>query len=272
MKNIFGQNNTFGELHMLFPRLEKLNLPKNNENNTNSNILNTPIIKNINFEISDACKKIGVYAEFIQLENIAVKKTPRGMQKFLKQEVKTWIEKGGSHNPKWKIRIKAQDAIKINLGFNPENFVCAPQMLAHLAEKNGKLPNINNIVDLYNIISLKHGLSAGAHDTAFLEKNVSIDITKGEKTEIFTPMIGKEYLSVENIPIKKDEYAFFTNEAKTKIGCRFDAAQCDESKITEGNKNIFIYFQSVNTSEETRQWAKNAMTEFLDLVKKYDLI
>jgi len=145
-------------------------------------------------------------------------------------------------------------------------------MLAKLAEKNGKLPNINNIVDLYNIISLKHGLSAGAHDTSFLDENVCIDITKGNKTEKFVPMPGKEYLSVENAPIEKNEYAFFINTEKTKIGCRFDAAQCDESKITEGNKNIFIYFQSVNTNEETKQWAKDAMTEFIELVKKYGLI
>ncbi len=274
INNIFDtenpNNNKFGELTMLFPRLEKLNLPTISEN-TSVNI-QAPKAKKIHFEISDQCEKLGIYTENIQLDNIAVKKTPRGMQKFLKQEVKTWLEKGGSNNPEWKARIKEQDNIKSELGFNPENFICAPQMLANLAEKNGKLPNISNIVDLYNIISLKHGLSAGAHDTAFLDENVSIDITKGDNFETFSPMPGKEYLSIENNPVQKGEYAFFTNQDKTIIGCRFDAAQCDESKITEGNKNIFIYFQSVNISEETKQWAKDAMTEFVELVKKYGLI
>ena len=265
------ESNTFGELDMLFPRLEKLNLPNASSENKNNSSLQAPEKKDIHFKISDRCKTLGIYTENIQLENIAVKKTPRGMQKFLKQEVKAWLEKGGSQNPEWKKRIEEQDAIKIQLGFTPEDFICAPQMLANLAEKNGKLPNINNIVDLYNIISLKYGLSAGAHDTAFLDQNVSIDITKGEQVEVFTPMPGKEYLSVENSPIAKNEYAFFINEDKTKIGCRFDAAQCEESKITEGNKNIFIYFQSVNTSEESKQWAKNAMQEFTELVKKYGL-
>ncbi len=266
------KNNSFGELKMLFPRLEKLNLP--NIDSKNNSTVPSKIVKEkkINFTISETCQKLGIYTENMQLSAIAVKKTPRGMQKFLKQEVKIWLEKGGANNPQWKERIEAQDAIKTELGFDSKNFICAPLMLADLAEKNGKLPNINNIVDLYNIISLKHGLSAGAHDINFLDKNVCIDITKGENIELFTPMPGKEYLSTENTPIQKNEYAFFINEAKTKIGCRFDAAQCEESKITEGNKNIFIYFQSVNTSEKTKQWAKDAMIEFVELVKKYGLI
>ncbi len=263
------QNSAFGELKMLFPRIEKLHLPSVEKNDGGS--LNTQFSngKKIHFTLSEACQEKGMYAESAQYNAIAVKKTPRGMQKFLKQEVKNWLEKGGTNNAEWKERVALQNKIKTDLGFSIDQFPCAPEMLGTLAEKNGKLPNINTIVDLYNIVSLKHGLSAGAHDVEFLDESVSIDFINGN--EVFTPMPGKEHLSQENIPLRRGEYAFFTTEDKTVIGCRFDSAQCDESKITEGNKNIFVYFQSVNTSETTKQWAKDAMEEFTMLLKKYGL-
>jgi methionyl-tRNA synthetase len=258
-----GGSSTFGELEMLFPRLEKLNLPKPDsvETNCNSSLQN----KNIQFTITPQAQQAGIVAEYVLLDNIAVKKTPRGMQKFLKKEVKAWLEKGGKDNPQWRERVDSQDQIKIDLGFSAEKNINAAESLANLAEKNGKLPNVSNLVDLYNIISLKHGLSAGAHDTAYLSENVKMDITTGDET--FEPMQGKEHMDLENNPLKKGEYAFFISD--NEIGCRFDSAQCEASKISEGNKNVLIYFQSVQGKE---QWAKEAMEEFLELLKEFDLM
>ena len=274
IQKIFGQKDgeiseKFGTLEMLFPRLEKLNLPVKTNCNSSLQKGNTPEKKEIHFSLSEDIQKLGIVAEHVVLDTIAVKKTPRGMQKFLKKEVKAWLDAGASRNADWKKRVDLQNQIKTDLGFSPETFPCAPEMLAKLAEKNDKLPNVSNIVDLYNIISLKYGLSAGAHDTNFLEKNVEISLTKGD--EKFLPMTGKEHLSPENLPIQKGEYAFFLDTQKTTIGCRFDSAQCESSKISEGNTNILVYFQNTKEDEDQNNTAKKAMAEFLELVKLYDL-
>lgn len=273
IKNIFGITNLvgaqnlvpFGALHMLFPRIEKLNLP--------AETLGTQHLvpsTNIEFSITPQAQKAGIHAEYIFLDNIAVKKTPKGMQKFCKKAARQWIEEGGKNNSEWKEKITQMNQVKKDLGFSNlqlnsgTEIINASESLANLVEKNTKLPNFTNIVDLYNIISLKHGLSAGAHDCAFLDEEVSIGLTTGE--EKFSPMTGKEHLNTEGNPIQKGEYAFFIKE--NEIGCRFDSGQCEESKILEGNKNILIYFQSPVGKE---QWAKDAMTEFLELLKTYGL-
>ena len=76
----------------------------------------------------------------------------------------------------------------------------------------------------------------------------------------------KSFQPPQKNPIKKGEYAFFISEKD--IGCRFDSAQCEKSKILEGNKNLFIYFQAPKGKEE---WAKEAMEEFLGLCGEYGL-
>ncbi len=251
----------FSEIPMLFPRLEKLNLPDENSSSQ-------PTKKNITFEITSDAEKNGVYAEYVFLDDIAVKRTPKGMQKRCKKIAKEWLEKGGKENNEWKKRIEEADEIKRNLGFSPDKYINASHSLANLVEKNGKLPNFTNIVDLYNIISLKHGVSAGAHDCEFLNEKVRIDITKGtENGEYFTAMKGKEHLDSEKKQIEKGEYAFFISEKE--IGCRFDSAQCEKSKILEGNKNVCIYFQAPKGKEI---WAKEAMNEFLELCEEYGLV
>lgn len=245
---------------MLFPRLEKLNLPNVD---THCNVLlEAPQLPTINFTINSQTK---TDVKFVFLSNVAVKKTPKGLQKFCKKIAEEFLENGGKQNKNWKNRIDAQYAVIESQGFSKEVFKNAPDILGSLVEKNGKLPNFSNIVDLYNIISLKHGLSAGAHDCAFLSPNIKIDFISGQ--EIFEEMKGKEYLSVENVPLKKGEWAFFLSE--NEIGCRFDSAQCEKSKILEGNRNIFVYFHAPKGNEE---WAILAMEEFLEKGKEFGLI
>lgn len=246
------------EIPMLFPRLEKLNLPEE----ITKISAEAPSLPEISFTINPETK---TYAEYVFLPNIAVKKTPKGLQKFCKKIAEEFLDAGGKNNPEWKARIDAQYAIIESQGFSKDVFKNAPDVLGSLVEKNGKLPNFSNIVDLYNSISLKHGLSAGAHDCAFLSEHVKIDFISG--TEVFEEMKGKEYLSVLNVPLQKGEWAFFI--AEKEIGCRFDSAQCEKSKILEGNKNILLYFHAPRGHE---QWAKDAMQEFLAKAKEFALM
>src|SRR4051812_17339723 len=42
------------------------------------------------------------------------------------------------------------------------------QHLLSLIQRNGRLPNINTVVDCYNLVSVQTFLSIGAHDTAHI--------------------------------------------------------------------------------------------------------
>jgi len=247
---------------MLFPRLEKLNLP---EESAQITALQAPPLPKITFQISPKAKQIGIYAKPLFLENVSVKKTPKGLQKFCKKQAEQWIQNGGRENSEWRNRVDAMNSVKTKLGYSAEKNIHSAEGLAQLLIKNGKLPMVSNIVDLYNIISLKHGLSAGAHDCSALSSTVRIDLCTG--SESFTPMTGKEHMSLSNYPLLPNEYAFFLND--NEIGCRSDSAQCESSKILVGNRNILIYFQALVGKEK---WVENACTEFTELLHEYKLI
>lgn len=240
------QSLSSGKSIMLFPRREVL-APVKKEY--------VPQFSDFSLLLSEEVKKTGVIFDFVILENITLKKSPKALQKFLLKEVKQWGERGGSENEEWKSIVSAQNMIKQDLGFNPQEFPTAAQKLASLVEKQGKLPNINTLIDVYNILSLQSGLSFGAHDLdlfSFSDHRGVFNITKGG--EHFIPLNGTDPLL-----IAAGEYAFFTG--KEEVGCRFDSQQSDGTKVTLDTKNALIYFQGVKGQEEKISQVKKQFQE-----------
>src|SRR5919201_1137815 len=62
-----------------------------------------------------------------------------------------------------------------------EGGVPPAQHLVALARANGRLPNINTVVDCYNLVSAQAGFSIGAHDCAQCRGDVAFRITKGDE-------------------------------------------------------------------------------------------
>ena len=106
--------------------------------------------------------------------------------------------------------------------------------------KNGTLPNVNCVVDAYNLVSAESLLSIGAHDAEHLDGNLVIRPAKGD--EHFVPL-G----STKPQPVKKGEYVCTDEE---KVICWLDIRQCAETKITGKTKAYLVYLQgNRNTSD-----------------------
>jgi methionyl-tRNA synthetase len=105
--------------------------------------------------------------------------------------------------------------------------------LVRLARSSGRLPNINTVVDSYNLVSALTGLSVGAHDLAGVRGDVAFRITDGR--ERYTPLDG---LGPE--PVRAGEYACLDDE---KILCRLDVKQCRETRITKATAAFLVYVQ-----------------------------
>lgn len=121
-----------------------------------------------------------------------------------------------------------------------ENIPPAEHLLK-LIKKSRMLPNINKVVDCYNIVSAETMLSIGAHNLANINGNIQFRYTDG--TEKYTPL-GKS----ETEKVTKGEYACLDDE---KILCRMDLKQCNETKVDGNTKNFIVYVQGNNaTSDE----------------------
>lgn len=54
--------------------------------------------------------------------------------------------------------------------------------LINFIKKSGRLPNINTVVDCYNLVSAETLISIGAHDTSQIKGDVRFVITDGSET------------------------------------------------------------------------------------------
>jgi DNA/RNA-binding domain of Phe-tRNA-synthetase-like protein len=107
------------------------------------------------------------------------------------------------------------------------------QHLISLAKANGRLPNINTVVDCYNLVSAQTGLSIGAHDCAHVRGDVAFRITTG--SERYIPL-GEP----KPVPVKSGQYACMDDE---KIICLMDVKQCEETRITKQTSEFVVYVQ-----------------------------
>jgi DNA/RNA-binding domain of Phe-tRNA-synthetase-like protein len=114
-----------------------------------------------------------------------------------------------------------------------EGVIPPAQHLVGLARANGRLPNINTVVDCYNLVSALTGFSIGAHDTAHVLGDVAFRITGG----------GERYRPLGEpgpAPVKAGQYACMDDE---KILCLMDVKQCEETRITKQTKELVVYVQ-----------------------------
>ena len=151
-------------------------------------------------------------------------------------------------NPLEKLKKEALDTIcAIDLAAHPvlaayrelhgrvgaEGVVPPAQHLISLAKANGRLPNLNTVVDSYNLVSAQTGFSIGAHDCAYLVGDVAFRITGG----------GERYRPLGEpapVPVKAGQYACMDGE---KIICLMDVKQCEETRITKQTSEFVIYVQ-----------------------------
>lgn len=134
----------------------------------------------------------------------------------------------------------------------------SPENLMNMLLKNGFLPSINLIVDIYNLVSVKTKLALGAHDLDNIKGKVSLRLTNGNET--FLPIgYSKEK------PISKGEYAYI--DENNDVLCRMEVRQVEKTKVTESTSNcMYIVQGNENVSNEQ---IKKAVDLLIELTLKY---
>lgn len=146
---------------------------------------------------------------------------------------------------------------------NVTGFLPPAESLIDLIKNNGKLPNINSIVDSYNLVSAETSLSIGAHDVDKIRGDLQFRITDG--SEHYIPLGSKTKQKTN-----PGEYACCDEE---KVICWLDIKQCEETKITKDTKAFLIYIQgNKNTSDQQLENALKKVIYNLSIFCKAKLI
>lgn len=121
---------------------------------------------------------------------------------------------------------------------------------------NGKeIPNINPIVDIYNMISLKYELPVGGEDLSKIDGDVILTYAKGNESFI-------ELGSTEEETVKENEIVYKFND--TVICRNFNYRESDITKLTEDTTDCILVIESVLDSD-----IEKALEELASKVKTY---
>lgn len=144
------------------------------------------------------------------------------------------------------------------VGRSNKDYVSSPESLIGFFLRKGRLPQINPIVDLYNLVSVKSKLALGAHDISKINCDVSLNLTTG--LENFVPL-GK----TEPVVIQPNEYAYIDNG--NNIICRLEVIQCELTKITNESKDVFLIIQG--NEKTTQEYVDKTALEVCELITKF---
>ena len=121
-----------------------------------------------------------------------------------------------------------------SFGSNPNKFPPSIQGLTKRILKGGQLPSINPIVDIYNVLSLRYLVCAGAEDTDKCTGDIRLDFADG--SESFR-LLGEEHDDppVEGELVYKDDAGVICRKLNWREG--------DRTKIEETTRNCVVVFE-----------------------------
>ena len=135
---------------------------------------------------------------------------------------------------------------------------CSIEALLKRVEKESYVTNINPMVDIYNIASLKYGLPAGAEDVDTFVGDLKLTITSGND-EFY--LINED----ENSPTLEGELCY-KDECGAVCRC-FNWRDGKRTMIKDETKNVFFVMELIDLSMEDNLY--NALNLIKDLTIKY---
>lgn len=212
----------------------------------------------MNFTISDDVLNLGINVAIVLIKDMKNCKSNEEFNSYketILNEIKEDLTEDKIVNDKilngfWNLHEK--------VGKTSKKDKSSPENLLYMLLNNGTMPNINLIVDIYNLVSIKTRLALGAHDISNIKGNVNLRLTNG--SEYFLP-IGYEKPKV----VSQGEYAYIDDD--NEILCRMEVRQVEKTKVLESTKDCMYIVQG--NEFVTNEQIKEAVDMLIELTTKY---
>lgn len=132
--------------------------------------------------------------------------------------------------------IAAWHAAYRAFGTNPRRERPSVDALRRRLARSGRLPRINAAVDCYNLISVTHGVPAGAFDLDAVQGDITVRFAAG--TEPFTPL-GEPGVTERPRPGE----VIYT-DATSVLTRHWNHRDADRTKVTPGSSHIVFLLET----------------------------
>ncbi len=150
--------------------------------------------------------------------------------------------------------IRAYRDFYWSIGIDPTKIRPSSEALLRRILQSKPFPEINNVVDAYNLASAMTMISIGAYDLDKITGELSLDISHGEE---FIGIGGKRLTTKGEIVVRDEE----------KIINIFPYRDADYTKVTESTRKVLFLFSGVKGIE--RDYLLKARDTTLDIVRRF---
>lgn len=144
-------------------------------------------------------------------------------------------------------------------GVDPTGYRSAAESLLRRLTKKGDIPSINALVDLGNLVSIRHGLPVAVFDTQALQGAITVRFANGD--ERFTPL-GE---AIVEYPLPDE--VIFADETGLVIARRWCWRQSDESAARESTTQAVITVEAQHAGG--RAVIEAALADLTQLVAQF---
>lgn len=211
------------------------------------------------FVVTPECLALGLRARTLVLKGLRIEEASRDLRADIDEEARR-VRDQFDHvaDIRSMPELASIREIILNVGVKPKNHPPSTQKLFEFAWKLGTLPAINNLVDAYNLMSLRTRCSLGAHDLGHAAAPVELRLFRG--TESFRPLGFDGPRQV-----RAGEFGYV--DAQERVICRLDSLQADFSRITANTTDALLIIES--TTAQTREQLDSVVADVAAAIDRY---
>lgn len=215
-------------------------------------------VKEINFSVEKDVLDIGVKIIFVVIEGIDNREVSSEWLESRERIIQALIEEYKDMDYHADPVLEGFHILHDRSGVKRRKNISASENLIRLLIKNKGVFFINQVVDIYNIISMESKLALGSHDIDQVDGNVVLRFTDG--TERFVP-IGQ----MEPVLINAHEYCYCDDS--NEVLCRLEIRQVEKTKVNEFSQNVFYIVQGNEATDD--EFLRETAQRIIDETVKY---
>lgn len=167
-------------------------------------------------------------------------------------------EQIGSQSPIHHPHIASWRNMYRSFGTKPSDYRPSAEALIRRALKTMRLPCINNAVDLYNLVSVRHFIPMGGFDAMKVDGDIYLRYSVGG--EEFTPIgASKPELTYPGEVVYSDDSRVLTR--------RWNYRDADETKITKNTERVILFIDG--SPEIMYPMIEKALDDLEAIFRKY---
>ena len=211
------------------------------------------------YDISGIIKEYpGIHIGVLVGQNMDNKRQIPELYTLQKEAIKKAEEQIGDTPPTKHPHIASWRQLYRSFGTKAGDYRPSAEALIRRCIKTGKLPHINNAVDIYNLVSVRHMIPMGGFDLDKVDGDIYLRFSEGD--EEFIPL-GP---SAPETTYRGEVVYADNSQILTR---RWNFRDADATKITEETSNLVMFLDA--SPEISVETVELALAELENLYKKY---